>query len=342
MIRRKDQAPEEFSAIVSTMKQDTNFLDDPVMKAALATSSADFSILKGSKSGKRLAGGIVAVVIPLQYLDTHAAYARLAIAVALWEMQRAPLAREKVLFVLDEFPAMKRMDRIATGLATLRKFRVWLWPIIQDVNQLKQIYGDQWQSFLSNASFKQWLAAADMETARHISDLCGAGTVESESKNAYGQVSKSPARRPLVTPEEVLSMAASKQIVMIDNLKPVLLAKTPYWQRPALRGLFNPNPYRAGTPSLHWTVPVRTLWGSAARLLGWVMRPAPALIYFTLAALLAWAEPGINVGAGWYEHGVSTVCHYQTPLSRKRIYFKWRGITLSECPALTWRGRFIE
>jgi type IV secretion system protein VirD4 len=312
------------------------------MKAALATSSADFSILKGNKSGKRLAGGIVAVVIPLQYLDTHAAYARLAIAVALWEMQRVPLAREKVLFVLDEFPAMKRMDRIATGLATLRKFRVWLWPIIQDVNQLKQIYGDQWQSFLSNASFKQWLAAADMETARHISDLCGAGTVESESKNAYGQVSKSPARRPLVTPEEVLSMAASKQIVMIDNLKPMLLAKTPYWQRPTLRGLFNPNPYRAGTPSLHWTVPVRTLWGSGARLLGWVMRPAPALIYIALAALLAWAEPGINVGAGWYERGVSTVCHYQTPLSRKHIYFKWRGITLSECPALSWRGRFIE
>ncbi|WP_052341659.1 type IV secretory system conjugative DNA transfer family protein [Salinarimonas rosea] len=342
MIRRKEQAPEEFSAIVSTMKQDTNFLDDPVMKAALARSNADFSILKGQKAGARIPGGVVAIVIPLQYLDTHAAYARLAIAVALWEMQRAPLAREKVLFVLDEFPAMKRMDRIATGLATLRKFRVWLWPIIQDVNQLKQIYSDQWQSFLSNASFKQWLAASDLETAKQISDLCGAGTVATETRSADGKKSAGQARRPLITPDEVLIMPANRQIAMIENLKPMVLLKTPYWERAELRGLFNPNPYRAGTPPLRWTAPLRSLWGSTFRVLGWVMRPAPTLIYAAALAGLLLAEPGAKVSAGWYEQGQSIVCQYQTPLARKRIYFKWPGIRRADCPLITWRGRYYE
>lgn len=343
MIRRKDQAPEEFSAVISTMKQDTNFLDDPVMQEALATSNADFSILKGVREGKRLRGGIVSIVIPLQYLDTHAAYARLATAVALWEMQRTPHARERVLFLLDEFPAMKRMDRIASGLATLRKFKVWLWPVVQDINQLKEIYGEsQWQTFISNASFRQWLAAADIGTAKYISELCGGGTITSESRNHFGQVTQNPSRRPLVTPEEILSMAEHKQIVQIGNLKPLLLGKTPYWLRPSLRGRFNPNPYRPGTPPLSWLAPFRMLWGSAHRLLGWVLWPAPALIYAAIIALLFQTEPGILIEADAIVRGHSAKCVFRTPLRRLNLKFTQSGIQPEHCPMFNYKGRFVK
>ena len=343
MIRRKEQAPEEFSAVISTMKQDTNFLDDPVMQEALARSNADFSILKGVRGGKRLPGGIISIVIPLQYLDTHAAYARLATAVALWEMQRMPYARERVLFLLDEFPAMKRMDRIASGLATLRKFKVWLWPIVQDINQLKEIYGEsQWQTFISNASFRQWLAAADIGTAKYISELCGAGTTTSESRNHFGQVTQSPSRRPLVTPEEILSMAEHKQIVQIGNLKPLLLNKTPYWMRPSLRGRFNPNPYRPGTPPLSWLAPFRMAWGGAHRLLGWMLWPAPALIYAAIIAILFHTEPGIRVEADAIVRGHSVKCVFRTPLRRRYLRFRLPGIQPEHCPRFTYKGRFVK
>ena len=117
--RRDLQAAEEFSAILSTMKQDTNFIEDPVMQKALGGSTADLAALKGLQGGTPIPGCAVSVVIPLEYIDTHAAYARLIVAVALWQMQRKPLSRGRVLFLLDEFPALKRMDRIAGGLPTL-------------------------------------------------------------------------------------------------------------------------------------------------------------------------------------------------------------------------------
>lgn len=47
MERREAQAPEEFSAVLSTMKQDTNFIEDPVMQRALAGSTADFTVSIG-------------------------------------------------------------------------------------------------------------------------------------------------------------------------------------------------------------------------------------------------------------------------------------------------------
>ena len=107
-LRRETQAPEEFSAVLSTMKQDTNFIEDPVMQRALAGDGCCLEALKGYEGGKRIPGCVVSVVMPLQYLDTHAAYSRLIVGIALWTMQRGQLSRGRVLFLLDEFAALKR------------------------------------------------------------------------------------------------------------------------------------------------------------------------------------------------------------------------------------------
>src|SRR6185437_14728533 len=95
MERREANAGGEFSAVLSTMKQDTNFIEDPIMQAALSQSTVDLAELKGKRGAKTVPGAVLSVVIPLEYLDTHAAYARLIVGCALWTMQRAPLARER-------------------------------------------------------------------------------------------------------------------------------------------------------------------------------------------------------------------------------------------------------
>ena len=296
MERREAQAPEEFSAVLSTMKQDTNFIEDPVLQKALAASSADLSALKGIARGRRVKGCAVSVVIPLEYLETHAAYSRLITGVALLTMQRKPLARGRVLFVLDEFPALKRMDRIADGLATLRKYRVWMWPVIQNLGQLKELYSRNWQTFLSNAGVKQFIGAGDTETAQYISDLCGEGTIEVSSKSPQGVTTSHSARR-LATVEEIMKMRSRDQIVFMDNLKPMLLRKTPYWRRPALRGKFNPNPYRPLTPDLDWRTPFWLVQGAAIRIAAWLVRPSPFMAALPCVWLANAAQFGVLMGA---------------------------------------------
>jgi hypothetical protein len=44
------------------------------------------------------------------------------------------------------------------------------------------------------------------------------------------------------TIEEVMHADGGQQIVFVDNLKPLLLRKTPYWDRPSLRGKFKVSP----------------------------------------------------------------------------------------------------
>lgn len=334
--RRKEQAPEEFSAIVSTMKQDTNFLDDPVMRIALTGNDADFAVLKGQRDGTRVKGAVVSVVIPLQYLRTHAAYARLAIAVALWQMQRAPIARERVLFVLDEFPALGRMDRIASGLAELRKYKVWLWPIIQDLSQLKTLYDKSWATFLSNASVKQWFGTADLETARYVSDCCGDSTVLAESPNGL----QSYVRRRLVMPDEVQFLPVERQIVMIGNLRPANIRLTPYWERPEFVGRFHPNPYAGQPPALPSTTALRVVSGQLLGLAALGLEPAPVLIYAAAIAAVLLIQPAVLEIEDHGQPGSITICSYRGVLGAQvRVIPGQRGWQPS-CPRLKIRETY--
>ncbi len=56
-------------------------------------------------------------------------------------------------------------------------YGVQLWPILQDVHQLRATYGQKAGTFLSNAGVLQVFSANDHDSARLVSDLLGQETV---------------------------------------------------------------------------------------------------------------------------------------------------------------------
>lgn len=243
--RIEAQAPQEFSAIMSTIQQDLSFLADPLVRTMLSRSDVDFSILKGR--GAAANGGVIFVVLPLEYIESHAAIPRLALACAVLEMQRAPLARRKVHFLIDEAAALGRILRLASWHATLRKYRAAFWTIWQSLGQLKKLYDHDAETIMGNCTLKQFLNFRDLVTAQYGEKFAGRTTVTTTNFNARGEASTGEAGRPLIMADELLRLPEGQQLAFIDNLPPLLLAKTPYWQQPDLRGLYNANPYFGGS-----------------------------------------------------------------------------------------------
>jgi type IV secretion system protein VirD4 len=182
--RRREEASEESSAVTSTIEQDLRFLADPVVREKFRRSDVDFSMLKGL--GKRQKGGVISVVLPLQYVETHAAITRLALACAVLAMQREPRARSKVIFLIDEAAALGRMLSFPRWLATLRKYRVVIWSIWQNIGQLVDLYGKGWQTLVANCGVIQVLGVADLESAEHMEKLLGRCTIKTATKNGRG------------------------------------------------------------------------------------------------------------------------------------------------------------
>lgn len=284
--RIEGQAPEEFSAILSTIQQDLSFLADPLVREKLSASDADFSILKGHGANQR--GGIISVILPLQYMETHAAIPRLALACAALEMQRKPLAKGKVVFLIDEAATLGHVLRFPNWLATLRKYRVRIWSIWQNIGQLEALYGKGWQTIISNCGLLQILSVGDSQTAEHTVKLLGQCTIETVTRNRGGGRSVSNAGRPLLMADELRVLEEDQQIVFIGNLHPMVLLKTAYWKLPGLSGRFHPNPYGDGTTSGPGFLDLmNALWGKILYAFVWLMAPAPtAAVLITLA--IAW------------------------------------------------------
>ena len=144
-----------------------------------------------------------------------------------------------VMFILDEFPTLGKMDSFMTGIAYFRGYRVRLFLIIQDTQQLKGIYEESgMNSFLSNSTYRITFAANNMDTANLISQLCGNKTVQQESFSkpkffdmnpASRSVNVSEVQRALLLPQEVIGLPRDEQILLIESFPPIKSSKIKYY-----------------------------------------------------------------------------------------------------------------
>lgn len=69
--------------------------------------------------------------------------------------QRKDGNTEPILFMLDEFPRLGKIESVATGLATLRSKKIEIMLYVQSKNQLDVIYGEkQAGSICDNCTYK--------------------------------------------------------------------------------------------------------------------------------------------------------------------------------------------
>jgi type IV secretion system protein VirD4 len=101
---------------------------------------------------------------------------------SLQDMARTPARpAAPVLFLLDEFAALGHLAPIERAMGLMAGYGVQLWPILQDVHQLRATYGQRAGTFLSNAGMLQVFGVNDHESARLVSDLLGQETIVFET-----------------------------------------------------------------------------------------------------------------------------------------------------------------
>ena len=89
-----------------------------------------------------------------------------------------------VLFLLDEFPRLGKIEPVITGLTTLRSKKIHVCLIAQSLAQLDVIYGkDQRKVIVGNCSYRAILQATDVDTQEYFSKSYGTHDKEKESKN---------------------------------------------------------------------------------------------------------------------------------------------------------------
>ncbi|MES0171914.1 type IV secretory system conjugative DNA transfer family protein [Mesorhizobium sp. M0006] len=224
-----EKVPNEKSGVLSTVRQQTAFLDSDAISASLNKSTFKFAEVRDQPT-------TVYVVIPIWRLPSYSRWMRLLVSSAVTELSRAQgIAKVPVLVMVDEFAAVGQLQAFEVAYALLAGYGVQLWPILQDVNQLARY--PSWESFVANAAVLQCFGTRDLTTSRYLSDRIGVKTQPIYERSAADggerrveTVSGRLTQRPLYFPDEVTRLDAKKGIALIENCDPILFDKIRYFE----------------------------------------------------------------------------------------------------------------
>jgi len=135
----------------------------------------------------------------------------------LTEELNAKRHRHRVLLMLDEFPALGRLDFFESALAFMAGYGLKSILIAQSLNQIEKAYGAN-NAILDNCHVRVAFATNDEPTAKRVSDALGTATEMRAMKNYAGHrlspwlghlmVSRQETARPLLTPGENAASAS--------------------------------------------------------------------------------------------------------------------------------------
>jgi type IV secretion system protein VirD4 len=152
--------------------------------------------------------------------------------------------RHRLLLMLDEFPALGRLDFFESALAFMAGYGLKSFLIAQSLNQIERAYGPN-NSILDNCHVRISFATNDERTARRVSDALGMATELRAMKNYAGHrlspwlghlmVSRQETARPLLTPGEVMQLPANDELILISGCPPIRAQKARYYEDRQLR-----------------------------------------------------------------------------------------------------------
>ena len=155
------------------------------------------------------------------------------------EGQAGKRHRHQLLMMLDEFPALGRLDFFESALAFMAGYGVRSFLIAQSLNQISKAYGEN-NAILDNCHVRIAFASNDERTAKRISDSLGTATELRAQRNyaghrlapwlAHVMVSRQETARPLLTPGEVMQLPADEELVMVSGQPPIRAKKLRYFE----------------------------------------------------------------------------------------------------------------
>ncbi len=232
-----NKSDNERSGVLSTAMSFLSLYRDPVV--AEVTSQCDWRINDLVSANKPVS---LYLVVPPSDISRTKPLVRLIlnqIGRRLTEKLEADgLSRRKVLFMLDEFPALGRLDFFESALAYMAGYGLRAFLIAQSLNQIEKAYGQN-NAILDNCHVRVVFATNDERTAKRISDAIGSTTEMRAMRNyaghrlapwlAHVMVSRQETARQLITPGEVMQLPSDAELILLAGFSPIRARKIRYF-----------------------------------------------------------------------------------------------------------------
>jgi type IV secretion system protein VirD4 len=250
-----DAGDAEMGSFFTTCLNQTRWLDDLNVRRCLETSDFNFMALQKEPM-------TIYLILPPSETKRQARFLRLFVNLAYLAALSAnrdrvnidedgvitPVSEKRVpvLYVLDEFFNLGEMPTLTSAAALIRSAGIKLWPFVQNLGQLVELYGKNWQTFQGNAGFSNYFSMNDPETLDYLAKRMGdrvSWQPDQTGNMVAGRIAK------LRTGEEVgreTGRAGGRSYVIREGEDPMVISRLNYDQFYA-PDRYNPDPDRGLT-----------------------------------------------------------------------------------------------
>lgn len=232
-----NKSENERSGVLSTAMSFLSLYRDPVVAAV--TRRCDWRIDELVSSARPLT---LYLVVPPSDISRTKPLVRLIlnqIGRRLTEELNNTDRKHRLLFMLDEFPALGRLDFFESQLAFMAGYGLKAFLIAQSLNQIEKAYGQN-NAILDNCHVRVAFATNDERTAKRLSDALGTTTELRAMKNYAGHrlspwlghlmVSRQETARALLTPGEIMQLPHDDEIILVSGAPPIRAQKVRYFR----------------------------------------------------------------------------------------------------------------
>ncbi|MBK9949323.1 MAG: type IV secretory system conjugative DNA transfer family protein [Nitrospira sp.] len=231
------------AGILATLTASLTIFSNPIVDAA--TSATDFDLKRVRAQRMSIYIGIPANRLSDAALLVNLFFSQLIHHNSVDLPATNPRLKHQCLVILDEFPAIGRVNILAKAVGFIAGYNLRLLPIIQSLSQLESVYGEKdARTIVTNHACQILFAPREQRDAQHYSQMLGTYTAEALStgtsrplawgngKQASSTVNRAEQARPLLLPQEVKELGDQRAIITLTHTKPILCEKARFYADP--------------------------------------------------------------------------------------------------------------
>ncbi|CAE6907987.1 hypothetical protein R69927_05813 [Paraburkholderia domus] len=228
------------ASILATFNAPLTIWANPIVDAA--TSANDFDLRDVRKRRMSVYVGITPDHLSEAALLVNLVFSQLVNLNTRQLPQDNPQLKVQCLLLMDEFTSVGKIHIIARAVAYMAGYNLRLLSIVQSVSQLESVYGRaDARTFVTNHAMQIIYAPREQKDANEYSEMLGTFTDRSRSVSRSNAIfggrggsseSFSEQRRPLLLPQELKELGREKEIILLENTKPILADRICYWRDP--------------------------------------------------------------------------------------------------------------
>jgi type IV secretion system protein VirD4 len=220
----------ELESILSTAREQTNFLDSPAMATVLGDSDLSLHRIKRRPT-------TIYLCLPAARLATHFRWLRVVVNLTLAALEDPYEPPCPVLLLLEEFALLGHMESVEKAAGQIAGLGVKIWAILQDLGQLKAVYKERWETFMGNAGISTWYGLNDLTSLEYVAARLGdthfirkerVDLTMGQRATGAAEFRETVVNTKLLSPEEVgrlFSRETDRALIMHPGTRPMILQR---------------------------------------------------------------------------------------------------------------------